>query len=347
MGAMYGQRSRLLLNHDTVFLAELLLARRGEPEWQTAHRSFNCMAKPKQHPPELEYASTAAVVLAHFQIGDQVEDTGRWRWRALARFFSPAYRKAEARLRTSGFAFDEMAAVLGSQRAREARALSLADVAEPTARAAEMVFGHGAPELASIGRRFGTLVYILDAWEDRGKDAPRGEFNALAAFPSVDGRLEILALVESLERDLPAALALRLRTNVEERLGMRPRVLHGACRKPARSRWHDAVEFARSMKQREGAGWLKGAAVLATVPVLAFFAPHHIRAAESWKQSLGLAMNLMAFGAVMANVKIPEPPLEPEKAKSRCGSCGDSLDCDDCCCGDCCGDACCSCCDCG
>jgi hypothetical protein len=338
MGARYGQRSRLLLNHDTVFLAELLLARGPEPEWQPAHRSFNCMAMPAEHPRELEYAATASVVLAHFQIGDQAEDSGRWRWRALARFFSPAYRKAEARLRASGFAFDEMAAMLGSQRAREARALSLEDVAEPTARAAELVFGHGAAELASIGRRFGTLVYILDA---------RGEFNALAAFPSVDGRAEILSLVESLEHDLPSALALRLRANVEERLGIRPRVLHGSCRKPARARWAEAVEFARSMKAREQAGFWKGAAVLVTVPLLAFLAPHHVKAAESWKQSLGLAMNLMAFGAVMANVETPEPKfeLQPKKGSGTCScdfcDCGDCCDCCECCgaggdCADCC-----------
>ncbi|HVO98598.1 MAG TPA: DUF5685 family protein [Bryobacteraceae bacterium] len=345
MGAMYGQRSRLLLNHDMVFLGELLMARRGEPEWEKAHRSFNCMAMPKKNPPELEYAATVAVVLAHFQIGDQAEDSGRWWWRPLQRLISPAYRKAAARLRASGFALDELTALLESQRAREARAWSLEDVAEPTARAAEMVFSQGAPELGSIGRRFGTLIYVLDAWEDRAKDAKSGDFNALAAFPGVGGRAEILALVESLEKDLPAALAARLRWNVEERLGMRPRLMHGACRKSAKERWRAAVEFAWGMKEREGAGFWKGAAVLATVPLLAFFAPHQVRSAESWKQSLGLAMNLMAFGAMMANVQTPGPPVEPEKKKgfsNCCGNCcGNSCDCDCCC------DGCCDSCDCG
>ena len=251
IGAMYGQRARLLLNHDMVFLGELLV---GEPAWGPAHRSFNCMSMPKEHPAGLKYAATAAVVLAHFQIEDQLADSGRTRWKALKRFFSPAYRKAAADFRASGFPLEELTALLGSQTARERRAASFEDVAEPTARATEMVFAHGAPELASIGRRFGYLVYVLDAWEDRVRDTKTRDFNALLAFPEVDGRAEILATVASLEKDLPVHLAARLRANVEERLGIRMRVLHGACRKSARARWKSAVEFARDSAAAGSAG---------------------------------------------------------------------------------------------
>jgi hypothetical protein len=340
IGAMYGQRARLLLNHDMVFLGELLM---DAPQWSPAHRSFNCMAMPKDHPAAFKYAATVAVVLAHFQIDDQIADSGRFHWKAANRLFSPAYRKAAADLRASGFALDEMAATLATQNVRERRVVSLCDVAEPTARATEMVFAHGAPELASIGRRFGYLVYVLDAWEDRERDAKSGDFNALLAFPEIDGKAEILATAASLEQDLPMHLAVRLRANVEERLGMRMRIVHGACKKSARARWTCAVEFARSMKEREGAGFLKGAAVLGTVSPLAFFAPHPIRSAESWKQCFGLVMNLMAFGAVFATIPVPETPGSPEKKSGCWSSCGDCC-CSSCDCGDCC--ECGSCCDC-
>lgn len=339
IGALYGQRARLALNHDMVFLAELLM---DEPAWGPAHRSFNCLAMPKEHPPALRDAAAASVVLAHFQIEDQLADSGKWRWKAAKRFFSPSYRRAAADLRASGFALDEMTAVLGTQSAREVRASSLQDVSEPTARATEMVFAHGAAELASIGRRFGYLVYVLDAWEDRARDAKSGNFNALMAFPKVDGQKEILSTLTSLEKDLPPHLAVRLRANVEVRLGMRMRVVHGSRRKPSAERWRNAVEFARLMKQREKAGLLKGSAMLATVSVLAFLVPHPIRSAESWRQCFGLLMNLMAVGSVFATVPLPEaPPGAPEKKSgcwSSCGSCCcDSCDCSDCC----------DCCDCG
>ena len=365
IGAMYGQRARLLLNHDTVFLAELLMEKSEPTEWTAAHRSFNCMAMPKEHPAVLQYAATATVALAHFQVEDKIVDSDWWIWRAVRRLFSPTYRKAAARLRRSGFPLQEISAVLASQAERERRRASLKDVAEPTARATEMIFAHGAdcvyplPDgrgsvdlrdvegLANIGRRFGYLVYVLDAWEDRARDAKSGDFNALLAFPEVDGRAEILAVVESLEKDLSSALAARLRMNVEERLGMRPRVLQGVCRKSARERWASAVAFARSMKERERAGLLKGSAVLATVSVLAFFAPHLIRGAESWRQCFGLAMNLMAFGALFATVPVPESPGEPGKKSSKFPGFRDccSGGCEGCDCCECCGE-CGSCCDC-
>jgi len=359
IGAMYGQRARLLLNHDMVFLAELLMEKSGGPEWTAAHRSFNCMAMPKEHPQALQYAATAAVVLAHFQIEDKIVDSGGWRWRALRRFFSPAYRKAASQLRRSGFRLEEMTEMLASQGQREARGVSIDDVAEPTARATEMIFAHGVrgvyplPDgrgsalMGWIGRRFGCLIYLLDAWEDRARDAKSGDFNALLEFPEVDGRARILSLVESLEKDLSPGLAVRLRTNVEERLGMRPRVLHWVCRKSAKERWRSAVAFARSMKERERAGLVKGAAVLASVSVLAFFAPHMIQGAESWRQCFGLALNLMAVGAVFATVPVPESPGDPEKKSSKfpgfCDCCSSGCDCCDCC--DSCGE-CGSCCDC-
>jgi hypothetical protein len=268
--------------------------------------------------------------------------------------------------------------MLRTQAKREGLAVSLDDVAEPTARATEMIFAHGvgavyplpdgrgsaekigqsqaeppAPQtqirntMGWIGRRFGNLVYLLDAWEDRGRDAKSGDFNALLAFPEVDGRAQILSLVESLEKDLSPGLAVRLRTNVEERLGMRPRVVHGVCRTSAKERWGSAVAFARSMKERERAGLVKGTAVLASVSVLAFFAPHLIRGAESWRQCFGLVLNLMAVGAVFATVPVPESPGDPEKKSSKfpgfCDCCSGGCECCDCCeaCGEC-G----SCCDC-
>jgi hypothetical protein len=108
IGAMYGQKARLLLNHDMVFLAELLMEKSGQPEWTAAHRSFNCMAMPKEHPQALQYAATAAVVLAHFQIEDQIMDSNGWPWRAVRRLFSLSYRKAASWLRMSGFRVEEM-----------------------------------------------------------------------------------------------------------------------------------------------------------------------------------------------------------------------------------------------
>src|SRR5258708_39370570 len=102
LGSLYGQRSRLLLNHDTVFLAELLMELSGQPEWSRAYRSFNCLTLPKSEdemPLELQFAATAAVAIAHFHIADHQADSGLLRWRAAWRYFSATYRRSASRHR--------------------------------------------------------------------------------------------------------------------------------------------------------------------------------------------------------------------------------------------------------
>jgi hypothetical protein len=270
---------------------------------------------------------------------------------------SPSYRRAAARLRAWKFPLDEVESLLTSQAGREARAESLDNVAEPTAAATALFTSHGArlaglgPEdrerLRRVGYRFGYLIYVLDAFEDRARDQRSGDFNALLKFPGIDARAEILRTLATIEPEIPVEVAQRMRVNVEERLGMRLRVLHRGCRKPLRQRWQDAVKFARSMRERERAGFVKGAAVLATVSLAAFLFPHHVRGAESWRHCMGLGMNLMAAGSLFAFADVPDAPVggdgapTPKKAgfwsNCNCGCCCDSCDCGDCCeCGSCC-----------
>src|SRR5260370_23752688 len=145
--SLNGQRSRLIPNHDWVFLAELLMEQSGQPEWSRAYRSFNCLTLPKSEeamPLALQFAATAAVTIAHFHIADHQVDSGLLRWRLAARYFSPTYRRAAARLRDWNFPLDEMIGILATQTAREARAESFVHVAEPTATATAMIFAHGA-----------------------------------------------------------------------------------------------------------------------------------------------------------------------------------------------------------
>jgi hypothetical protein len=212
LGSLYGQRSRLLLNHDTVFLAELLMEQSGQPEWNRAYRSFNCLTLPKSEdamPLPLQYAATAAVTIAHFHIADHQVDSGLLRWRIAARYFSPTYRRAAARLRAWNFTLDKMTAILSTQTAREARAESLAHVAEPTASATAMIFSHGsrlmgradlAANMYRLGHAFGYLAYMLDAFEDRERDRKSGAFNPFLELPASVARGQVLAATAEVER---------------------------------------------------------------------------------------------------------------------------------------------------
>lgn len=234
MGAIYGQRTRFLLNHDTVFLAELLMEHAGQPEWGAAYRKRNCMAMPKgEMPLALQFAAAATVTLAHFRIADHCEDSRSRVWGMAGRFFGSSFERASGELKKWKFPLDELARILASQSAREARPESLAHVAEPTALATAMFFEHGfglvgRPDLQEamreVGYRFGFLIYTLDAYEDAAKDARSGDFNPLHVFSEIDAPREILSAAREIALSLPPGLGARLRVNVEERLGMRTRV---------------------------------------------------------------------------------------------------------------------------
>src|SRR5215831_150762 len=71
MGRLYGQRTRFLLNHDAVFLAELLSAISGADaeaaKWDGAYQSYNCLSLPAAHeamPVPLQYAAAGALAIA-------------------------------------------------------------------------------------------------------------------------------------------------------------------------------------------------------------------------------------------------------------------------------------------
>jgi hypothetical protein len=369
MGERYGQSARMLLNHDTVFLAELLLEFGDTPEWSNAYRSFNCLSMPKAAdiPAALDFSAAATIVLTHYRVEDHRVDSGKRRWAWASRLLSPSYRKAVARLRDWDFPMDALTRILATQSQREAQAESFAHVAEPTAEATGMFFENGARVIGRsdlgdmmhrIGHRFGFLIYALDAWEDRARDEKLGNFNPLLSIPSVDAKAEILAATADIEGDIPPALAMRLRANVEERLGMRPRVLMHRCKKSIRERWKDAVGLARSIRKKEGG------LIFAAGCVAAYLVPHHMRSADSLHHGLGLAMNLMALGTVVNSAMPPPPPpsgappshgpYRPNvaiptgssgmRSNSGCGSGGCCNTCNCCCAGECCAEGCCDAC---
>ena len=220
IGRLYGQRSRLLLNHDTVFLAELLTllsAESAQENSDKAYRSYNCLSLPRSEeemPRALRLAAAANVLLVEFKVADRIKDAGRnrWliKWRLVQRLFSGNFRRAAASLRQMDFPVDELWRLQDRQDEREAApipprrnpAASLRRLASPTAAATAMFFAHGAravgrsklPEspalpalpalvdtMRRVGYDFGRLVYLLDAFEDYEKDWRQGEFNALRA----------------------------------------------------------------------------------------------------------------------------------------------------------------------
>jgi hypothetical protein len=195
MGRLYGQKSRVLLNYDAVFLGELLGAlESSEGDFAPAFISRNCFAMPRaaQIPWTLQYAATANVVLAEFKVLDHIQDTGSKLFRMIGKMYSREFRKASQILRQSHFPVEELSGLISMQLQRERECSpTLERLSEPTARASRLMFRHGAVKagvdafaresMGNLGAVFGEIAYLVDAIQDRAEDAKKSAFNALTA----------------------------------------------------------------------------------------------------------------------------------------------------------------------
>jgi hypothetical protein len=193
IGATYGQAPRLLLNHDTVLIAEIMTALSPAATSHPVLKRRGCfrLPDPETVPLPLRFAAATTMLLAGAKVRDHVADTGRTTWRLLARAFQPRYEKAGADLAAWGLPVAQIETQLASQSAREANPVSLAELSNPTAFATAQVCGTAAklsgradaePALMSFGQNFGHLIYVLDAWHDYAKDTASGQFNAIRAL---------------------------------------------------------------------------------------------------------------------------------------------------------------------
>ena len=195
IGRFYGQKARVFLNYDAVFLGEVLSDLQPSPlQFAPAYISRSCLAipQPDQIPWPLEYAAAANIVLAQFKLLDHVADTGSKLMKLAVRAYSEEFDRASQALSRCHFPFKELQSLMALQSEREREACpQIERLSEPTAGATELVFRHGAvtagasasiaETMGSLGAVFGEIAYLADALEDRKKDAKKGEFNALIA----------------------------------------------------------------------------------------------------------------------------------------------------------------------
>ena len=351
IGSLYGQKSRLLLNHDTVFLAELLSALSGEnvAGWQKSYQSFNCLSLPKNElPAALRFAATTNVILTEFKLADHVSDEGKRRYKMARGAFSGEFRKAESLLKSWDFPLAEVREILETQVLRETTEKSLDALAFPTAQTTAVFFREGVRQIGrrelaasafELGFAFGKLVYLLDAFEDYEKDFRTRRFNAFrAAFNLKDAQLtaetkrRITPVLRALESGIAEKINLlplaerqkslfisRLAQNLHKKLETHPPVLKTkqACAvKPPptfKEKWRQAAARARELTRPYR--W-QMPLVFLFVFVFALVAPAYSREAKSARECFDLSFNLMFIGAIFGSVlAFPKaiPAMTPEE----------------------------------
>lgn len=383
-GSLYGQKSRLLLNYDTVFLAEILssLSDENVRDWQKSYQSFNCLNLPKSEMPlSLQFAATTNVILTEFKLADHVADEGKRRYKFARNAFSREFQKAENFLTQWNFPLNKVKEILQTQKVREMTENSLEDLAFPTAQTTAIFFREGVKIIGKnelenlafeIGFLFGNLIYLLDAFEDYEKDFRTNQFNAFhSAFDLKEGKMSaetkrnIITILYKIESEivekiyeLPIAenqkslFVTRLSNNLQRKLKTNLPVLKAkdvCAPKPKQTfkqRWQNAKEKAQNLARNYS--W-QMPIVFLFVFVFALVAPAQTREAKSARECFDLSFNLMFLGAIFGSV-LSYSPLKMvainHKRKKQQQGVGEngSESWCECCCCDC--DGCDCCCDC-
>lgn len=125
IGSMYGNKMRLTLNSDVVFLGELLNSIYGNDdvgECPPAYKSRNCFALPnsdEELPLSFQYAATVNMLLTEAKIDDQIHDSVPYIWILLRKYLSRNFRMAIKKLSDWDFPVNEIWRWAAEQRKRE------------------------------------------------------------------------------------------------------------------------------------------------------------------------------------------------------------------------------------
>ncbi|MGB0525686.1 MAG: DUF5685 family protein [Flammeovirgaceae bacterium] len=245
LGKSFGQTSRMLLNHDAIFLGELLHHISSEDqevfEYAKAYESFNCFRLPKQEeiPASLQYAAAANVLLGALSAEDHITDGRRIQrigWKTVKNALRPALMKANPVLNQAQLPLDQIYGWIAEQQIRENTSKQFQSYedaacyfAEPTAQITALVFQHGAiavgkPAFATaffeFGYHFGQLIYLLDAFDDFEKDEQKHAFNGIQkAFQQASREMtHVSESLPLLQQQLGATKAALLELPISETL---------------------------------------------------------------------------------------------------------------------------------
>ena len=198
IGKVYGNKERMFLNHDVVFLSELLSAISADNEKFSQISVFKCTNLPKdisKIPDFLKYCASVNILLACYKIQDNIIDAKHKLniWRSIIFFETRKFQKAQEILGNFGLNFQFIEQNLKEQFKKEIVHNSFknsVDCIQYYANATRKITGEvfrsslhtvGKIELTNefskIGESLGELVYILDAIVDYKNDIKKNRFN--------------------------------------------------------------------------------------------------------------------------------------------------------------------------
>jgi hypothetical protein len=278
IGKEFGSFSRFLLHSDLTFLGEILVSLSSEQTnlWDKSYQSYNCLNTPKDPtniPSVLKITSILNLFLWKIKLEDAVLDEGKWIHKKLTQFFQKEMESSKILADSMGIHTKTIEDQWINQQEREkVLGQPIEYYTEPTEIIFSSVFFESASKLgisspshlALLGRNYGKLVYLLDAWEDYEKDFVSNRFNAIRASNQNPNhslsiqdnqywREQILGLGRSFLKDLKSLgissldynfFSKRLDTNLKNRLKIPLCACQTSCKSPKLS-WSQKWNYGR------------------------------------------------------------------------------------------------------
>jgi hypothetical protein len=193
-----GQPARVLTGYDLLLVPILVEAQQGRLPTATAGpcplRGFRTAAVVDSATPAMRAGAATALLAGGAGLADKVADGDVPRW--LSPVAVRLHHRASASADACGLDGTELVAAPARAKAAEERpGATLDELLAPSAAAAASVFAHTATiagvganvePLHRAGDAFGRLVHLVDAAEDRRRDARQGHFNPLDATATSD-----------------------------------------------------------------------------------------------------------------------------------------------------------------
>lgn len=195
IGVEYGHTIRFVLNSDIAFLGYLFESLIDDDHTKKI-TPFDCLSlpQPKDIPFHLEYLATINTILAKLKIEDKIVD-GNVLWaKALKNAYANTFDKATKKLQQWNFPTDQLLLLTQNQQEVEKTVIESNSIAtiveyygEQTAKITELCLVHGGKllglstheieSLGKLGKKYGELIYLVDAVEDFEKDKQNNHFN--------------------------------------------------------------------------------------------------------------------------------------------------------------------------
>lgn len=207
---IYGQKERIFLNFDTVFLSEMLDAISSDSSNFKYITPNTCFSLPKhisQIPFFLKYTASVNILLAYYKIEDNIVDSRSKIniWKTFRHVEKKNFKKAKYFLEQAGVSINVIEECIKKQFAIEKNETIFSDFNETfkyycnlTGIITGEIFRASVTHLKNdelqktfmkIGNIFGEIIYLIDALEDYNQDKKAGSFNCLL----LDKKLSIIS----------------------------------------------------------------------------------------------------------------------------------------------------------